>query len=68
VQKGEIVPDHKRRTKTRETNKLRLNSKALFKPYLKKDIFIVLDDDVDEKITQKTNEQLQVQETVNSKD
>jgi hypothetical protein len=64
VEKGERVPDYKRRPKTRATNKLRLNSKSLFKPSLKKDNLIVLDDDDDEKITQKTKKQLQVPETV----
>jgi hypothetical protein len=33
------------RSKTRETNKLRLNSKALFNPCIKIDNVIVIDDD-----------------------
>ena len=54
MEKGERVPDYKSGPKTRATNKLRLNSKSLFKPSLKKENFIVLDDDDDEKITHKT--------------
>jgi hypothetical protein len=57
LEKGKRVADYKSRPKTRATNKLRLNSKALFKPSLKKDNLIVLDDDDDEKTTQKTKEQ-----------
>jgi hypothetical protein len=40
--------------KTRAKNKLILNSKALFKPSLKKDNMIILDDDITEKIHKKT--------------
>jgi hypothetical protein len=41
--------DYQSRPKDRETSKLRLNSKALFNPSLKKDNMIILDDDIEEK-------------------
>jgi hypothetical protein len=50
------IPDYKSRPKTRETNKLRLNSKALFNPSLKKNNLIILDDDTMEE-TKEAKEQ-----------
>jgi hypothetical protein len=65
MEKGKQVVDYKSRPKTRETNKLRLNSKALFKPSLKKDNLIVIDDDAVEETPKKirrTKKQSQVPE------
>jgi hypothetical protein len=45
--------DYQSRPKTRETGKLRINSKALFKPSLKKENLIILDDGIEEKTPQK---------------
>jgi hypothetical protein len=42
-----------KRPRTITTNKLRLNSKAMFKPSLKKDNLIILDEDDKEKIPKK---------------
>jgi hypothetical protein len=44
--KGKQPVNYLSRPKTRATNKMRLNSKDLFKPYLKKDNLIILDDDI----------------------
>jgi hypothetical protein len=52
--KGKQPIKYPNRHKTRATNKLRLNSKALFKPSLKKDNLIILDDDITEEIHKKT--------------
>jgi hypothetical protein len=43
--KGKQLVSYPSRPKTRPTNKLRLNSKAMFKPSLKKENLIILDDD-----------------------
>jgi hypothetical protein len=51
--KGKQTVSYPSRPKTRATNKLILNSKALFKPSLKKDNLIILDDDITEKFTRR---------------
>jgi hypothetical protein len=53
---GKKIPDYKSIPKTRATNKLRLNSKSLFNPSLKKNNLIVLDDDTMEE-TKEAKEQ-----------
>jgi hypothetical protein len=53
LDKGKQVVDYRSRPKTRSTNKLRLNSKALFKPSLKKDNLIIIDEDAVEKVPKK---------------
>jgi hypothetical protein len=45
TRKDKPVVNYPRRSKTRTTNNLRLNSKALFNPSIKKDNIIVIDDD-----------------------
>jgi hypothetical protein len=55
------------RPKTRPTNKLRLNSKALFKPSLKEDNLIILDEDNIEKIPKKTKKEKKQQPMPNIK-
>jgi hypothetical protein len=52
--KGKQPVNYPNRPKTRATNKLRLNSKAMFKPSLKKDNLIILDDDITKEIHKKT--------------
>jgi hypothetical protein len=52
--KGKQTISYPNRPKTRATNKLRLNSKALFKLSLKQDNLIILDDDIIEEIHKKT--------------
>jgi hypothetical protein len=53
MDKGKQAADYRSRPKTRETNKLRLNSKALFKPSLKKENLIIIDEDAVEKVPKK---------------
>jgi hypothetical protein len=43
--KSKPIVNYPSRSKTRETNKLRLNSKALFHPSIKKENVIIIDDD-----------------------
>jgi hypothetical protein len=43
--KGKHPVSYPSRPRTRPTNKLRLNSKSMFKPSLKKENLIILDDD-----------------------
>jgi hypothetical protein len=45
TRKDKPVVNYPSRSKTRETNKLRLNSKALFNPSIKKQNVIFIDDD-----------------------
>jgi len=52
---------------TRPTNKLRLNSKALFKPSLKEDNLIILDEDNIEKISKKNKNEKKQQPIPNIK-
>jgi hypothetical protein len=53
MDKGKKVAYYHNRPKTRETNKLRLNSKYFFKPSLKKDNLIILDEDAMETVPKK---------------
>jgi hypothetical protein len=52
--KGKQPVTYPSRPKTRPKNKLRLNSKAMFKPSLKKDNLIIIDEDVTEEVLKKT--------------
>jgi hypothetical protein len=55
--KGKQPVDCPSRPKTRPTNKLRLNSKSLFKPSLKKEKLIVIDDETPEEIPKITKKE-----------
>jgi hypothetical protein len=55
--KGKQHVNYPNRPKTIPTNKLKLNSKAMFKPSLKKDNLIILDEDDKEKIPKKTRKE-----------
>jgi hypothetical protein len=50
TKKNKLVVNYPSRFETRETHKLRLNSKALFNPSIKKENVIVIDDDIVESI------------------
>jgi hypothetical protein len=50
LDKGKQVVGYCSKPKTRETNKLRLNSKDLFKPSLKRDNSIIIYEDAVEKV------------------
>jgi hypothetical protein len=61
TRKNKPVVNYPSRSKTRATNKLRLNSKALFNPSIKKENVIVIDDD-----TVESTEEEKGQSPVNS--
>jgi hemin uptake protein HemP len=52
--KGKQPVTYPSRPKTRPKNKLRLNSKGMFKPSLKKDNLIIIDEDVNDEVLKKT--------------
>jgi hypothetical protein len=52
--KGKHLVIYPSKPKTRPKKKLRLNSKAMFKPSLKKDNLINIDEDVTEEVLKKT--------------
>jgi hypothetical protein len=63
--KGKQPINYPNRPKTRATNKFRLNSKSLFKPSLKEDNLIILDEDDKEKIPKMTRKENKQQPMLN---